>query len=79
MKLALNLEAEFFFHLGVRRVKAENYEAAIASFDKALGYKPDYTEALSQRGFALGSLGRHEEAIAGQTHLINKAGILGFY
>lgn len=64
MRLTPSLEAEFLFHHGVHQIKAEKYESAIASFDRALRCKPDYSEALSQRGFALGSLGRHTEAIA---------------
>lgn len=63
MKLPLNLEAEFFFQQGLRRNKAEKYEAAIASLDKALKCQPDYADAWSQRGIALGSLGCHDQAI----------------
>lgn len=37
---------------------------AIANLDTALRCKPDYPEAWFQKGFALGSLGRHEDAIA---------------
>ncbi|MBW3585367.1 MAG: tetratricopeptide repeat protein, partial [Cyanobacteria bacterium 0813] len=39
-------------------------EEAIASYDKALEFKPDYHEAWFYRGYALGNLGRWEEAIA---------------
>jgi tetratricopeptide (TPR) repeat protein len=39
-------------------------EEAIASYDKALEFKPDYHEAWNNRGIALGNLGRWEEAIA---------------
>ncbi len=60
----MSLEAEFFFQQGLRRNKAKKYKTAIASLDKALKCKPDYADAWSQRGFALGSLGRHEEAVA---------------
>ncbi len=40
------------------------FEDAIASYDKALKFKPDYHEAWNNRGFALGNLGRLEDAIA---------------
>lgn len=52
MKLILNLEAELFFQQGLRQNKAEKFTEAIANFDQALRYKPDYPEALSQKGFA---------------------------
>ncbi len=42
----------------------EEYEEAIASFDKAVEFKPDFHEAWVNRGVALGNLGRYEEAIA---------------
>jgi tetratricopeptide (TPR) repeat protein len=42
----------------------ERYKEAIASYEKALAFKPDYHEALYNRGVALGKLGRFEAAIA---------------
>lgn len=63
-KLTLNLEAEFFFQQGLRRNRVQEFEVAIANLDTALRCKPDYPEAWFQKGFALGSLGRHEDAIA---------------
>ena len=42
----------------------KQYENAIASYDKALEFKPDYHEAWYNRGSALYNLGRLEEAIA---------------
>jgi tetratricopeptide (TPR) repeat protein len=41
-----------------------DYEEAIASYDQALKFKPDYHEAWNNRGVALADLGRIEEAIA---------------
>jgi Flp pilus assembly protein TadD len=61
MRQTIKLEAEFFFQQGLRQLQAEKFEAAISSLDNALKCKPDYTDALSQRGFALGNLGRHEK------------------
>ena len=40
------------------------YEEAIASYDKAIQFKPDYHEAWNSRGNVLGVLERYEEAIA---------------
>ena len=39
-------------------------EEAIASYDKALEFKPDDDAAWNNRGIALGNLGRLEDAIA---------------
>ncbi|MDB9512012.1 tetratricopeptide repeat protein, partial [Kamptonema animale CS-326] len=40
------------------------FEEAIASYGKAIEFKPDYHGAWNNRGLALGNLGRFEEAIA---------------
>ena len=40
------------------------FEAAIASWDKALVLKPDNSETWYNRGLALANLKRFEEAIA---------------
>ena len=40
------------------------YAEALASFSKALALKPDYAEALNNRGTALEELKRHAEALA---------------
>jgi tetratricopeptide (TPR) repeat protein len=42
----------------------KDFEAAIAAYDAALKIKPDYPEALNNKGAALGGLGRYEDAIA---------------
>jgi tetratricopeptide (TPR) repeat protein len=52
------------FELGNLLSSAKEYEAAIASYDKAVEFKPDKHEAWYNRGIALGNLGRNEEAIA---------------
>jgi len=57
-KAALLLEQGNLFHA------AQNYKAAIASYDNALQIKPDKHEAWNNRGIALDDLGRKEEAIA---------------
>ncbi|EAM51615.1 TPR repeat:TPR repeat [Crocosphaera watsonii WH 8501] len=42
----------------------QQYEQAIASFDKALQLKPDKDQPWYNRGVALFNLGRWDEAIA---------------
>jgi len=48
----------------------ERYEDALASYDKAVTAKPDYTEALKNRIAMLQALHRHSEAIAANDALI---------
>ena len=45
---------------GSALVRLGHCEAALASYDAAIGLRPDYDEALHNRGIALQSLGRHE-------------------
>ena len=42
---------------------AEEYEAALKAFDKAIEINPEYHQAWYNRGIALGKLGRLEEAV----------------
>ncbi len=46
------------------KYEAGDYEGAIACFDAALALKPDYHEALNNKGVVLASLNRYEAAIA---------------
>ncbi|MGK7960935.1 tetratricopeptide repeat protein, partial [Crocosphaera sp.] len=57
-------KSELWFEKGLIHVQQAEYEAAIASYDKALEFKPDYDQAWNNRGNALYNLGRLEEAIA---------------
>ncbi|WP_293330454.1 tetratricopeptide repeat protein [Microcoleus sp. CAWBG58] len=57
-------KAELFYEQALLYRFAEDYARAIASYDKALEFKPDLHEAWYNRGNALGNLGRLEEAIA---------------
>jgi tetratricopeptide (TPR) repeat protein len=57
-------KADLFFEQGRLFGILEEYEEAIASYDKALQLKPDNDLALYNRGNALRKLGRYEEAIA---------------
>ncbi len=44
--------------------KLGQYEQAIASYDQALKFKPDYYYAWNSRGYVLDKLGQYEQAIA---------------
>jgi tetratricopeptide (TPR) repeat protein len=57
-------KTELFFEQALLYLSDEQYAKAIASFDKALEFKPDDPEAWYNRGIALGNLGRWEEAIS---------------
>ncbi len=56
--------SELLLIKGVIYAEGKNYAEAIASYDKALEFKPDYHYAWYGRGIALKRLGRLEEAIA---------------
>ena len=56
--------SELWHEKGLIHQMGKEYEQAIASFDKALEFKPDDHQAWYNRGFALDDLGRFEEAIA---------------
>ncbi len=49
---------------GLIHQMGKEYEQAIASYDRALEFKPDKHEAWNNRGNALDDLGRFEQAIA---------------
>ncbi|MCC3498918.1 MAG: tetratricopeptide repeat protein [Microcoleus sp. PH2017_40_RAT_O_B] len=57
-------KAKLFFEQALLYRSAEDYAKAIASYDKALEFKPDDHAAWYNRGIALGNLGRLEDAIA---------------
>ncbi|MEH2384731.1 MAG: tetratricopeptide repeat protein [Nostoc sp.] len=59
-----NQKPSLLFELGNLLSTAKEYEAAIASYDQALKFQPDYHEAWYNRGIALDDLGRFEEVIA---------------
>ncbi|GCA71513.1 TPR repeat-containing protein YrrB [Microcystis aeruginosa NIES-2519] len=56
--------SELWHEKGLIHQMGKEYEQAIASYDQALEFKPDYPDAWNNRGVALGNLGRLEEAIA---------------
>ena len=57
-------KAELFFEQGLLYDFAEEYAKAITSYDKALEFKRDHHKVWNNRGNALLSLGRLEDAIA---------------
>ena len=58
-----NQQASLWVEKGNILFADRNYETAIASYDKALEFKPDYHLAWYNRGNTLLALGRNEEAI----------------
>jgi tetratricopeptide (TPR) repeat protein len=54
---------ELWFNYGFAQGKANKYADALQSFDKALAFKPDYSDALKYKGYALMKLYRYNEAI----------------
>jgi tetratricopeptide (TPR) repeat protein len=52
------------FEQGNLLLADQKFNAAIAAYDQALSLKPDYHQALNNKGVALSALGRKEEAIA---------------
>jgi Flp pilus assembly protein TadD len=56
--------AELYLEQGLIHGLNNEFEEAIASFDKALEIKPEDHEVWNGRSYALGELGRYEEAIA---------------
>ena len=57
-------KANLFFEKGLVLSADESQKEAIASYDKAIEFKPDYHLAHLIRGLALAELDRNEEAIA---------------
>ena len=55
------VQALKFYNEGNDLIKAEEYETAIGAFDKSLGYRYDFAQAWTNRGFAQGKLSRHLE------------------
>ncbi|MBD2336932.1 tetratricopeptide repeat protein [Calothrix sp. FACHB-156] len=57
-------DAEAWLNQGNEQFEAGDFAGAIAFFDQALKFKPDYHEAWKNRGVALGELEQFESAIA---------------
>lgn len=56
--------AEPYSDLGNRAFEAGNFEQAIAKYDSALAYNPEYGNAWVGKGLALKELGRTDQAMA---------------
>ncbi|MFM6631637.1 MAG: tetratricopeptide repeat protein [Microcystis panniformis] len=57
-------DAKFWFEQGNQKYTNGDFIGAIASYDRALEFKPDDHQAWTNRGVALHNLGRFEQAIA---------------
>ncbi|WP_446407867.1 tetratricopeptide repeat protein, partial [Coleofasciculus sp.] len=57
-------QAKAWLNRGVQQGMAGDFLGAVASFDKALQFQPDFHEAWCNRGVALAHLGEYEKAIA---------------
>jgi tetratricopeptide (TPR) repeat protein len=64
---------ENWFNLGLKQASAEDFQGAIASWEKALNLNANLSEAWHNRGSALGRLGKYEEAIQSFNRAINIA------
>ena len=72
--------AETHYNRGVAKMRREDYEGAIADFDRALELEPDNTEAYSSRGSAKSNIGDIEGAITDLDRAIEiDAGHIGAY
>ncbi|WP_343277562.1 tetratricopeptide repeat protein, partial [Kamptonema sp. UHCC 0994] len=60
----LNQEADAWFDRAKEQDERGDFEGAIASYDKAIKFKPDDHKVWNNRGLALFNLGQFEEAIA---------------
>ena len=58
------LGADGWFLRGNAAYEAKRYDEALAAYDRAIELRPDYAEAHSNRGVALGRLDRDEQALA---------------
>ena len=55
-------ELETLIQNGIRNLKNGNFEDALSFFEQALLLKPDDPDLWNQKGVALRSLGRYNEA-----------------
>ncbi|NET33904.1 MAG: tetratricopeptide repeat protein [Cyanothece sp. SIO1E1] len=63
-RLSLSGEARLVFQSGLAAAANQDFEAAIADFDRALEMRPGCWEVWYERAMALESLGLYEQAIA---------------
>ena len=68
-------DVDAVFHEGVRRLKGEDYEGAIAAFDEAIARSPDLEVAYRHRAQANLLLGRVQEANADLDSVLSITGV----
>ncbi|MHC5672858.1 tetratricopeptide repeat protein, partial [Nostoc sp.] len=61
---SLEQRARILLDLGDLFAAGQDFESAVASYDKAIQIEPDDHTTWYNRGIALRNLGRHEEAVA---------------
>jgi tetratricopeptide (TPR) repeat protein len=61
--LGVTLKAMDYFNLGTDYYYKKEYEKSLMAYEKAIELKPDLAVAWTNKGVALGDLGRHEESI----------------
>ena len=57
-------DPEYYFKAGNDNMMKENYDDAIANYEKTLEINPSYDSAWNNKGIALSRLKRYEDAIA---------------
>lgn len=67
--IALKPSAWTYYYRGIARVQLQNHQGAIADFNKAIDFYPNFAEAYSTRSATLVGLGKEKEALAD----VNKA------
>lgn len=64
-------DSQAFFDQGMNLIKTRKYAEAAQAFEKAIGIRPDFTEAHSQLGFVYLKLGRGNDGIESLKRAIN--------
>jgi Tfp pilus assembly protein PilF len=70
-------EASYWYLLGRTKYKEGQYEAAIASFERASSLRPRYVEAENNRGLALSALQKKDSAMEAFQRAIDWQGTTG--
>jgi len=67
--ISLNPSAWTYHYRGMARAQLQNYQGAIADFNKAIDFHPNFASAYRTLGSTLASIGKEQEALAN----VNKA------
>jgi tetratricopeptide (TPR) repeat protein len=73
-KMQMPNDPRIDYYIGVMWGNRADYEKALVSFEIALRFKPDFTDAMLGRGIMLAKLGRTEEAKACANKLLEIKG-----